>query len=185
MALGLIVTWVRAAGVILHLTSCTSEALQAFTHEPVQQGVAAATVPTWTAGTAVSLNLAVPTHESWLANTLVASGHLLAGPSILTLTMATVHIDVTVLANPSTKAGTVISTNQVFARVSIEARLPRTLINVYLAGLARPVRRTDAFEAVLHVHAGSSLSTGARGTFICVFSTGRPRPACRTVTLKS
>lgn len=38
--------------------------------------------------------------------------------------------DVTVLAHPSTKAATVISTNQVFARVSIEARLLRTLINV-------------------------------------------------------
>jgi len=38
--------------------------------------------------------------------------------------------DVTVLAHPSTKAGTVISTNQVFARVSIEARLPCTFINV-------------------------------------------------------
>lgn len=38
--------------------------------------------------------------------------------------------DVTVLANPSTKAGTVISANQVFARVSVEAGLPRALINV-------------------------------------------------------
>lgn len=38
--------------------------------------------------------------------------------------------DVTVLAHPSTKAGTVISTNQIFARVSIEARLFQALVNV-------------------------------------------------------
>lgn len=117
MALGLVVTWVWAARVILHLqmenrkkrhvltksqihlqckqntvfvqcslkagldphlTGCTSEALRAFTHESVQQGVAAAPVPTRTAGTAVPLNLTVSAHESRLANTLVASGHLLA-----------------------------------------------------------------------------------------------------------
>lgn len=60
-----------------HLTGCTSESLRAFTHEAVQQSVAAAAVPTWTAGTAVPRNITVPTHESRLANTLVASGHLL------------------------------------------------------------------------------------------------------------
>ena len=60
-----------------HLTGCTSEALRALAHEAVQQGVAAAAVPTWTAGTAVPLDLTVPTHKSRLANTLVASGHLL------------------------------------------------------------------------------------------------------------
>ena len=43
--------------------------------------------------------------------------------------------DVTVPAHPSAKAGTDISTNQVFARVSIDARLdPRTLINVCKKG---------------------------------------------------
>lgn len=36
--------------------------------------------------------------------------------------------DVTVLSGPSLKAVTVISTNHVFARVSIYARLPHTLI---------------------------------------------------------
>lgn len=185
VALSLIVTGVRAAAVILHLTGCTSEALRAFTYEAVDQGLAAPSVPTGTAGTAGPLNLTVPTLKPRLANTLVASGHLLAGPSILTLTMAAVHIDFTVLANPSRKAGTVISTNQVFARVSIVARLPRTLINVYLAGLARPLLRTEAFEAVLHVHAGPALSTGAGGTFVCVFSTGGPGPSCWTVTLKA
>lgn len=68
---------ISAAGSGPYLTGCTSEALRAFTYEPVQQGVAAATVLTWTAGTAVPLNLTVPTHESYLANTLVVSGHLL------------------------------------------------------------------------------------------------------------
>lgn len=49
--------------------------------------------------------------------------------------------DVTVLAHPSRKAGTVISTNQVFARVSIEARLdPRTLKNVCKNGDERHKR---------------------------------------------
>lgn len=38
--------------------------------------------------------------------------------------------DVTVLAGPSSIAGTVISTDQVFARVSIEAWVPHTLISV-------------------------------------------------------
>lgn len=38
--------------------------------------------------------------------------------------------DVTALARPSRKAGAVKSTNQIFASVSIEARLPQTLINV-------------------------------------------------------
>ncbi len=38
----------------------------------------------------------------------------------------------------------------------------------YLAGLSRPLWRTEAFEAVLHVDAGSTLSTGAGRTFICV-----------------
>lgn len=41
--------------------------------------------------------------------------------------------DVTVLSGPSLKAVTVISTNQVFARVSVNARLPHTLI--YICGL--------------------------------------------------
>lgn len=174
MALGLVVTRVWAAWVVLHLAGCASETLRAFTHESIQQSMAATAVPARAASTAVPLNLAVSTHETRLANTLVASGHLLAGPSILTLSMAAVHIAVTVLAHPSMKAGTVISTNQVFARVSIEARLHRTLINVYLAGFARPLRRTEAFKAVLHVDAGPALTTGAGGTFICVFSTGRP-----------
>lgn len=38
----------------------------------------------------------------------------------------------------------------------------------YLAGLAGPLWRAQAFKAVLHVDAGSALSTGAGGTFICV-----------------
>lgn len=38
--------------------------------------------------------------------------------------------DVTVLSSPSLKAVTVISTNQIFASVSIFARLPHTLIHV-------------------------------------------------------
>lgn len=37
---------------------------------------------------------------------------------------------VTVVAHPSRKAGTVISTNHIFAIVSIEARLSPTLVNV-------------------------------------------------------
>lgn len=57
-----------------HLTGCTSEAVWTFTNEAIQQHVAAASVPTRTAATAVSLNLTVPTQESWLAGTLVASG---------------------------------------------------------------------------------------------------------------
>lgn len=136
MALGLVVTRVWAAWVVLHLAGCASETLRAFTHESIQQSMAATAVPARAASTAVPLNLAVSTHETRLANTLVASGHLLAGPSILTLSMAAVHI--------------------------------------YLAGFARPLWRTEAFEAVLHVDAGPTLTTGAGGTFICVFSTGRP-----------
>lgn len=92
VALSLIVTRVWAAWVILHLTSCTSEALEAFTHEAVQQGVAATTVPAWTARTAVPLDLTVPAHKARLADTLIPSGHLLAGPSVLTLTVAAVYI---------------------------------------------------------------------------------------------
>lgn len=65
------------AGSSPHLTGGSSEALWAFTQETVQQGVTAATVPTRTAGTAVPLNLAVPAHESQLADALVASGRLL------------------------------------------------------------------------------------------------------------
>ena len=92
----------------------------------------------------------------------------------------------------------------------------------YLAGLARPLWRAETLEAVLHVDAGSTLSTRAGGTFIRVwnenqrnlmmpiqlhlkvtswssfssivklwmlltvtFSTGRPGPARRTVTLEA
>lgn len=68
-----------------HLTGCTSEALRAFTRKALQQGMAAPTAPTRTAGTAVSLNLAVATHESRLANTLVASGRLLKQKQTYTL----------------------------------------------------------------------------------------------------
>lgn len=38
----------------------------------------------------------------------------------------------------------------------------------YLAGLPRPLWRTEAFEAVLHVDAGSTPSTGVGGAFIGV-----------------
>jgi len=36
------------------------------------------------------------------------------------------------------------------------------------AGLARPLRRAEAFKAIFHVDAGPALSTGAGGAFICV-----------------
>lgn len=40
--------------------------------------------------------------------------------------------------------------------------------HTYLAGLACPLWKTEAFEAVLHVDACPALSTGAGGTFISV-----------------
>lgn len=66
-----------------HLTACTREASGTFTHESFQQGVAAAVVPTRAAGTAVSLNLTVPAHESRLASTAIASGQLLTQRHVL------------------------------------------------------------------------------------------------------
>lgn len=52
--------------------------------------------------------------------------------------------DVTVLSSPSLKAVTVISTNQIFARVSIFARLPHTLIHV--CGLRKKRARIRKWE---------------------------------------
>lgn len=40
----------------------------------------------------------------------------------------------------------------------------------YLAGLPRPLWRTETLEAVLHVDAGSALSTGAGGAFVRVWN---------------
>lgn len=184
MALGLVLARVWITAIILHLTGCPSEALWTGTHKTIQQGMAAATISARTAKAIVPLKLAVATNKTWLANALVASGCVLTGTSVLTLSMAAVQIDVTVVAHPSMKARTVISTNHIFARVSIEARLPHTLINIDLAAPSCPLWRTEAFKAVLHVDAGPSMSTGRGGTFICVFSTGWSRPASRTVTLK-
>ncbi len=42
--------------------------------------------------------------------------------------------------------------------------------HTYLACLACPLWRAETFEAVLHVDAGSTLSTGVGGTFICVWN---------------
>lgn len=52
--------------------------------------------------------------------------------------------DVTVLSSPSLKAVTVISTNQIFARVSIFARLSHTFI--YVCGLRRKRARMRKWE---------------------------------------
>lgn len=39
-----------------------------------------------------------------------------------------------------------------------------------LAGLAGPLRRTEALEPVLHVDAGPALSAGVRGAFVSVWN---------------
>lgn len=62
------------SGSTLYLAGHPSEARPALAHEAVEQGVTAAAVSTRTAGTAVPLDLAVPTHKPWLADALVASG---------------------------------------------------------------------------------------------------------------
>lgn len=49
---------------------------------------------------------------------------------MLTLPMAIVDVDLAVDALPAREAITVIAANQVFARKSIKARLPFTLIGV-------------------------------------------------------
>lgn len=109
---------------------------------------------------------------------MVASmNQLLASCSILALSVAAIEIDVTVLSGPSLKAVTVISTNHVFARVSIYTRLPHTLICIDFTGLPNPLRRADTLKAIFQVDTCSASRTRAGGTFIHVFSTSGSLPA--------
>lgn len=96
---------------------------------------------------------------------------------MLTLPMAIVDIEVAVGALPAREAITVIAANQVFARKSIKARFPFTLIGVQLAGSPHPLLRADALEAVHLIHAGATRCTRIRGTLIDVKRTGGSTPS--------
>lgn len=96
---------------------------------------------------------------------------------MLTLPMAIVDVDLAVDALPARGAITVIAANQVFARKSIKARLPFTLIGVQLASSPHPLLRADALEAVHLIHAGTTRCTWVRGTLINVERTGGSVPS--------
>lgn len=169
-----------------YLTERSNVARQTFTYKAVQQHVTLAGILARAAGTLVPLDLTVGAREAWGTLAMVASScSFLTSCSILALSMAAIHVDVTVLSGPSLKAVTMISTNQVFARVSVNARLPHTLIYINLAGLPSPLRRTETLKAILQIDTRSPLSTRTGSTLIHVFSTGGTLPAWRTVAFKA
>lgn len=119
----------------------------------------------------------MPASEAPWAYTLVPIHQILAGATVLTLPMTIVDVDVAVDALPAREAITVIAANQVFARKSIKARLPFTLIGVQLASSPHPLLWADALKAVHLIHTGAACCTWIRGTLINVKGTGGSTPA--------
>lgn len=189
VALGLVLArvWVARVrrGPARDLTKLPSKLRWALTHEGVQHGMALATVLARPAFTLVPLDFTVSAHKTWRTLAVVTLQTLLARCSIQTLTVAVLHVDVTVLSGPSLKTAAEISTNQIFAKESVLTAIsPRTLICIYLAGLSLPLWRAHTLEAVLQVDTGSTLSTRAGGTLMQIVGTGRTRPARRTPALE-
>lgn len=133
----------------------------------------------------IPLDLTVNSQETSRTRAVVTPRASLACCSVLALTVAGADIDVTVLSGPSPKTVAVISTNQIFARVSVHTGLCRTLISIYLTCFSLPLRRADTLEAVLQVNAGPALSARAGGTFVQIVGAGWTFPAWRTLALEA
>lgn len=141
------------------LAQLSSELGRAFTHEAVQHCVAFAVVVARLAVTLVPLDLTVSAHKPGRAQAVVAPRAFLASGAVLALTVTPIQIDVTVLSRPSPKTDAVMSTNQIFARKSIDTGLAFALIYIYLAGLSFPLRGTHTLKAILQIDACAPLST--------------------------
>lgn len=88
------------------------------------------------------------------------------------------------MSRPSPKTDAVISTNQIFARVSIHTWLSCALIYIYLAGLSFPLWGAHTVKAILQINTGPTLSARTGHTLIQIVGTGRAVPAWRTLALK-
>lgn len=142
MALGLVLARVWITAIVLHLTGCPSEALWTGTHKTIQQGMAAATISARTAKAIVPLKLAVATNKTWLANALVASGCVLTGTSVLTLSMAAVQIDLAAPSCPLWRTEAFKAVLHVDAGPSMSTGRGGTFICVFSTGWSRPASRT-------------------------------------------
>lgn len=152
--------------------------------EAIDQVVTDASVLAWIAGALVYFYLTVLADKSTRTVTAISIYLILANASILALTAAVINIDVTVFSCPSWDAVTVISTNEISARISINTGISLTLISIQLTGGPNPLWRTNALKAINKVFTDSSAGTRVGRTFINIDSTGWTGPSRWTMTLK-
>lgn len=141
------------------LAQLSGELGRTVTLEAVEHCAAFAVVVARLAVTLVPLDVAVGAHKARRAQAVVTPRTILASGAVLALTMTPFQIDVTVLSRPSPKTDAVISTNQIFARMSTDTGLAFALIYIYLAGLSFPLRGAHTLKAILQIDAGPPLST--------------------------
>lgn len=145
VTLGFVVARVWAAGITLQLAGRAREPLWAFTLKPVQECVTAPAVLTRTAPTAVPLDLTVLSRKSGLARALVAPGHLLTRPSVLT--PASVHIYLAGLSCPLQRTDAFKVVLQINTGPAVSTGVRLALICVFSAGGAGPSWGTVTLKA--------------------------------------
>lgn len=142
-------------------------------------------IHTRVAGTFIDVFLTALPCIARRTDTAKAINQVPAGSPMLALVNAIVDIDVAVLTRPARDAIAIVASNEVSARICVHTGLDFTLICIYLASLASPLRWANTFESIYQILTGTTVPTWVWRAVINVDGAGWSCPAWGTTAFKA